>query len=183
MLEKAAAFQPRAILYVAHPEDSDRVVRLLVQSIRARRILPYAELTALVQEAGVNAEMPERLLTQRLSPLGDRIMSWIYRRIVADSQRAGMAAGYIFLPMVPEMRYSGDVTRQIEAARASGFVVFDLSNVYDGTDRTSLWLTEWDAHPNAAGHRMIADRLYTLLEQNGDWPVGAAGDPRLRATR
>ena len=37
VLEKAAAFQPKAILYVAHPEDSDRVVRLLVQSIRDRR--------------------------------------------------------------------------------------------------------------------------------------------------
>ena len=78
-------------------------------------------------------------------------MSWLYRRIVEDSQRRHVAAAYIFLPMVPEMRV---FERHRPADRgwleASGFVVLDLSDVYVGSDRNSLWVAEWDAHPNAA---------------------------------
>jgi hypothetical protein len=38
--------------------------------------------------------------------------------------------------------------------------------VFEGTDRQSLWLAEWDAHPNAKGHRVIADRLHALWQLN-----------------
>ena len=183
VLKKVAAFQPKAILYVAHPEDSDRVVRFLAQSIRERKALPYDELTTLVQGAG-RRFADARARDHPAPDAARRPDSFVaLPRIVDDSQRAGMAAGYIFLPMVPEMQYSSDVTRQIEMARRSGFVVLDLSDVYVGSDRHSLWIAEWDAHPNAAGHRLIADHLYPLFQQNRERLVGSAGDPRLRAAR
>ena len=41
-------------------------------------------------------------------------------------------------------------------------------------DRSTLWIAPWDAHTNAAGHRMLADRLYALLLEQGLVPTGAA---------
>ncbi len=181
--EKVVPFQPNAILYVAHPEDSNRIVGFLAQSIRAGRHLPFDDLAAIVQRAGVDAHVPERVAIQRLTPLSDEIVAWLYRRLVEDSRRHGMAAGYIFLPMVPETPYAPGDTRQVELAREAGFIVFDLSDVYTGSDRNSLWVAEWDAHPNAAGHRLIADRLYALIHQNRDRLVGKWRDPRLSAAR
>jgi len=183
VLEKVATFQPRAILYVAHPEDSDRIVRFIVQTIRAGKHLPFDDLSAIVQRAGVEPQMPDRVATQRLAPLADEIMSWLYRRLVEDSRRHGIAAGYIFLPMVAETLRPPDVGRQIALAREAGFLMFDLSDVYVGSDRESLWVAEWDAHPNASGHRLIADRLYSLILQNRDRLVGGVRDPRLSAAR
>jgi lysophospholipase L1-like esterase len=131
----------------------------------------------------VDAQMTERVATQRLAPLADQIMSWLYWRLVEDSRKHGMAAGYIFLPMIPETPPAGDDARQLALARQSGFVVLDLSDVYVGSDRNSLWVAEWDAHPNAAGHRLIADRLYALIRQNRDRLVRLGGDPRVSAAR
>ena len=61
--------------------------------------------------------------------------------------------------------------------------MLDLSDVYAGSDRNSLWVAEWDAHPNAAGHRLIADRMYALIQQNRDRLVRLGGDPRVSAAR
>jgi hypothetical protein len=41
--------------------------------------------------------------------------------------------------------------------------VFDLFDVYEGADRPGLRVAPWDDHPNAAGHRLIADRFYDDL--------------------
>jgi len=37
--------------------------------------------------------------------------------------------------------------------------------VYEGKDEIDLWVAEWDQHPNAKGHRIIADRLTRELLQ------------------
>jgi hypothetical protein len=39
----------------------------------------------------------------------------------------------------------------------------NLRNVYAHTDPRRLWIAEWDYHPNAEGHQLIADKLYTAL--------------------
>jgi D-alanyl-lipoteichoic acid acyltransferase DltB (MBOAT superfamily) len=181
--DRVVRFQPNSILYVAHPGDSDRIIEFLATSIRDRKHLPFDDLSAIVQHAAVDPEMPERVARQRLAPYADQIVSWLYRRLVEDSRRHGMTVGYIFLPMVPETPPSIDDVRQIGLARESGFVVLDLSDVYVGSDRHSLWVAEWDAHPNAAGHRLIADRLYSLIQQNRERLVGSGRDPRLSAAR
>jgi hypothetical protein len=137
----------------------------------------------MVNGTGVNAQMPERVIVQRLMPIGGRILSWLYRRLVDDSRRLGAAAGYIFLPMIPETPASPADALQIDMARASGFVVLDLTNVYVGSDRNSLWVAEWDAHPNARGHRLIANALYPLILENRDRLLGTPGDVRTGEAR
>ena len=183
VLEKVAAFQPQAILYVGHPGDASRVVQFVVESTRARKPLPDEALAAIVRESGVQPQMPQRLMTQRLTPFGEQMLAWLYGRIVDDSSHHGMTAGYIYLPMVVETPELASDRAQIDLARASGFAVFDLSDVYVGSDRQSLWVAEWDAHPNPAGHRLIANRLYALLEQNRARLLHGSSDPQPAAVR
>ncbi len=161
--DRVMTFRPNAILYVAHPDDASRVVYDVAQSVREKKPFPYDYLNDVVRQAGVDAAMPERIISQRLKPYGDRILSWLYRRLVDDSRAHGMCPGYIYMPMVPEVVYSADAVRQPALARDAGFALLDLTHVYDGADRHALWLAEWDAHPNAQAHQLIADRLYDQL--------------------
>ena len=49
-----------------------------------------------------------------------------------------------------------------------GFVAMNLDGLFEGRDFASLRLRDWDFHPNAEGHRMIAGRLYAeILERGG----------------
>jgi hypothetical protein len=158
-------FAPQIVFYVAHPEDSRRVVDFLAGAVREGKELPYPALNDIVRRAGVDAGTPERLVEQRLAPFATEFLSWLYAQFVQQSRQREWCPAFIFMPMVPQMTYEG---RSIELRLAvkAGFVPLDLMGVYDGADRNSLWIAEWDAHPNAAAHKLMADRLYELIARN-----------------
>ena len=59
-------------------------------------------------------------------------------------------------------------TAMMRHAKEAGFVVLDLSDVYKNDTLQSLSRSERDQHhPNAKGHRIIADRLYEELRAQG----------------
>jgi hypothetical protein len=135
----------------------------LVQMVRDGWPVPDDFLKDVIRRANVNATMPQRVVSQRLTPYGDEVLAWLYHRLVADSRSRGICPGYVFMPMVPELSYRADPRIQLQLARDAGFTVFDLSHVYDGADRRTLWVAEWDAHPNGRAHAMMADMLYGQL--------------------
>ena len=110
--------------------------------------------------------MPERQILQRLRRISDAMLSWLYGEMIERSALHWIRVAYVLLPMVIEAQTPVDATSQIDAARRAGFLMLDLSSVYRGSDRNALRVAEWDAHPNAAGHRLIAERLPTLIEQH-----------------
>ena len=112
---------------------------------------------------------------------GEQILSWLYARLVSDSTTHGMCPAFVFLPMVPDMAYSVDVVREIQIAQKAGFDVLDLSSVYAVPDRNALWVAEWDAHPNARAHTLVANRLYQLMRDGHGGILRCDGVP-VRAT-
>ncbi len=52
---------------------------------------------------------------------------------------------------------SADIAR---FARESGFVILNLTGMYDDLELESLWVQEWDRHPNEKAHKLIADLLF-----------------------
>jgi lysophospholipase L1-like esterase len=73
---------------------------------------------------------------------------------------------FVYLQKVtePGEGWSAPVRDQILALAAeAGFPVLDLSGVFHYRGRENLWIAENDAHPNALGSRLVADKLYTLL--------------------
>jgi len=159
-------FQPKTILHVGHPEDSERVARYLAQGVRAGTPLPDEYLRQIVGEAAVTSEMPERVVTQRLMPFGERLLSGLYNRIIGITRSRGICAGFVYMPMVPDMKYGVDVEREKRLALDAGYVVLDLFGAYDVPDREALFVATWDAHPNAEGHRLVAEKLHRLALQN-----------------
>jgi hypothetical protein len=65
---------------------------------------------------------------------------------------------------VDDPKKLANMQRQMEMAREAGFVVLDLTAAYDRVeDFPSIWIAPWDSHPNAEGHRMLAEELYAQL--------------------
>jgi lysophospholipase L1-like esterase len=59
-----------------------------------------------------------------------------------------------------------EITRLSRLAEESGFIVLNLSGAYENQDEESLVVAYWDKHPNAKGHRLIAEHLYRALLEN-----------------
>jgi hypothetical protein len=182
---RVAEFSPQIVFYVAHPEDSRRVTSFVAGAVREGKRLPYPALNDIVRRAGVDADTPERVVRQRLDPFATEILSWLYTRFVQQSRQREWCPAFVFMPMVPEMTYESR-SIELQLAVAAGFVPLDLMSVYDGADRQSLWVAEWDAHPNAKAHGLMADRLYELMtgSQSGTCLApGPAGGPDQSAAR
>jgi len=51
----------------------------------------------------------------------------------------------------------------------------DCTGIWRGHPLETLWVAKWDQHPNALGHRLIAQCVRDQLERNasglGVWPL------------
>lgn len=167
-LDKAFGFQPDAIFYVATGREISRAVAYLAEVVGKRIEVPWPELRALLERAGVTPGIDEAAARQRLTPHGRELLAFVYRHIATQADVRGMTAVWIFLPQVREGRWQEETPETVALARAAGFVTIDLDDVYRGTAIETIRLAEWDEHPNALGHRLIAERLFGELEARRD---------------
>jgi hypothetical protein len=180
---KALAFQPDAVFYVAHAIDMEQVVARLIIGTQEGVEIPYEFLRETVSTAGVERGTPTSVATRLLDPYGPELLGWIYAQIVQETRAHGAAPVWIFLPRISERLWRNDVDQIIRLAMEAGFTIVDLQGMYDGLDFDAIRVGEWDNHPNARGHELIAQRLFeTLRELPDQAPLGlsSTGLPVLR---
>jgi hypothetical protein len=137
----------------------------LVQAIQNGSAYRYDFVRDIVRESGIDQSADAEVLKRKLTPYGERLLHAIYSRMVETAKREGVEVFWIYLPR-PNEKISPELEKQLAAG--AGFNVLDLSGVYDGYDWRTLVVAPWDNHPNAAGHRLVADRLYEVLQQHRD---------------
>jgi hypothetical protein len=184
-------FQPHGLIYIAHETEYEKTMGILSNDVESKVDLEYDELRNIVKASGLEPGMPRTMALRKLGPYSDAVVGWAYKRIAEQSRAKGILPVWVFVPMpVPgtgpcppgsaQLFCFGNLARAGAAADASdprvarlfalareaGFVIVDLSNVYGDTDLMSLWIAPNDGHPNAAGHKIIADGLYNALNAN-----------------
>jgi hypothetical protein len=163
MLDKAFSFNPNALFYVAAAREPSTSANYLAEVLNKGLDLPYGYLSEVAQRAGVAPKTTELEATRRLLPFKNDLLSWSYRAIIERSRKHNTPAVLIFLPQVGKGDSQDETPDIVRIAREAGFIVWDLSDVFDGQSPESLRLAEWDLHPNAKAHNIIASRLHTLL--------------------
>jgi D-alanyl-lipoteichoic acid acyltransferase DltB (MBOAT superfamily) len=161
--KKALDFAPQAVFYVAPGRELSQAVLALVESVRSGMEIPYDFLRATVQRAGIDRRTEETLAVKRLDPFRGVILSWLYERIVQECRRRAIVPVFVFLPQVNDGAWQEETGETLQRAEAAGFVAISLSDVYQKHDSQTLRVAQWDNHPNAAGHRLIADALYAAI--------------------
>lgn len=187
--KRAIAFDPDAILYVAHESEIAKTVNDLARAIERQVEGPYPFLQEVARKAGVTAGIRSAIARRRLGVYGTEVVAWGYRRIVEECRSRGVRPLWVFIPM-PATAMRGPasavdssdprVATLLRLATEAGFEVLDLSGVYRGQNLPDLWVAEWDRHPNARAHALIADRLHGLLKEWIEDPEGT-GSGEIRA--
>ena len=163
--QKAMAFQPNAIFFMAHQREEEAVVLYLADRLSIGADLPYPDLMELARRAGAEPGLTKVETERLLQPVGTEILSWTYRRIVEVSRAHGILPVWIFMPTLEHPLRAEEIAHLKRVAEETGFIVLDLSDAYDNQDLESLVVAYWDKHPNAKGHSLIAENLYRKLQE------------------
>jgi len=163
LLDRVFTFRPSAVYLVGGPGDPGRAILHLVQQLRRGVDPPWPALKALLDRAGVDRTMRENAAIARLRPYADSVLSWVYDQIVAECRLRGVRPVWIYLAIPEPQQDTGVGAAMAAQARAAGFATLDWEDVYAGHDLKTLQASAWDFHPNAEGHRLIADRFYRDL--------------------
>lgn len=115
----------------------------------------------LARHLGAQPRMPQGEFDTRVRRISNEVNEWALQRIAAVVREAGAVPVLLALNAVIDDAPSG--VPNIQAIRQAQFVVFDLVDVFPSEDRAALRVAPWDDHPNAMGHRLIADAVYAQL--------------------
>ena len=160
--ERAMSFNPDMIVVSYHPISEARFAfQYLANRVRFGRDVPYPELREIAERAGVRKGMEQPDAFRRLKPFGPELVQWSLGRM-ADQAKARNARLVLFVRDMPA-EVSDTVQPMFDVARQMGYDVVDARDAYAGQDPNTLLLAQWDKHPNALGHRLMADRLYDAL--------------------
>jgi len=158
--KKVFGFKPHAILYVVHQLDAQNAVSRLARLLESGVPVPYPELLEFARSSGVGPGTPEKRAIAAMKPRREAILAWTYRQLVDRCRSRGVVPLMAYLPILTPQRDDLPVSVLLAIGREAGFVTLDLSKTYEGHNREELMIAIWDDHPNVAGHRLVADRLY-----------------------
>jgi D-alanyl-lipoteichoic acid acyltransferase DltB (MBOAT superfamily) len=119
--------------------------------------IPFAWARSAARAAGIAARMPHSEASSRARRLAPAVVASGFATFAEMTRSRGVAAAVLALNVVID-----EVPRELPyraAIDAAGLPLFDLFDVFPPAARPSLRVAPWDDHPNAAGHRAIADRL------------------------
>lgn len=167
-LEKVWPFSPNAVMYAAIGREMHGSVEFLARAVRKGTPIPYDFLRDVVRRAGVDASNDETTAVRRLEPYRGEIVSWLYREISRLCREHHAIPILAFLPQTYTGIWEQEAEEVLHRAEEAGFVILDLRGVFRGQDLTSLRLAEWDAHPNAKGHQIMAAALYAAITGRAD---------------
>jgi hypothetical protein len=139
--------------------------------------IPFSPARSMARAFGLRPRMPFGESAARVRWIADDAIDMSFRRIDRVARAKGVRVAVLGLNVVMD----GVSPRLPNEAviRELNLPTFNLFGVYPEAQRPALRVAPWDDHPNATGHRLIADALYRplvgFLESSaGDAPVNTA---------
>jgi lysophospholipase L1-like esterase len=143
----------------------------LVSAVNRGEDLKYDFLRDLAKTAGLRKGDSDVLADWKLAPYR---LAAIRDMLVRMKGRADQQSAQFVVLLVPDAEDHYMLERRFLGLRQSlegtGIQVVDLLDAFDGLDVESVRIHWYDPHPNALGHRLLADDLLKKLRQDpGVW--------------
>lgn len=161
---------PDVVIFEATPADPGWDERRL-RGLLARRIgWDAPQYRDAIAASGVRRGGDFETYKSILKPHRWAILDNVYRQAVAECRERGVVPVWVLIPRVGKPIAPADRARLIASANSAGFaVVADVSDGFDGLDPTELAIAPNDFHPNARGHRILANRIDAALSADPTW--------------
>jgi hypothetical protein len=186
--DRAAPFRPDSVIFTDSPKIAKPALGHLLDAVAQNIAIPYPKLRNLTQQTGISAlgskgvpvpfdggrsllsaagvktRMPWNEADYRMRASREAMLEAAFEEMSQTARKHGAVPIFLALDTVgppPEKPPSA-----LQHAAKAGMLVFNLFDLWVGRDLDSFRVHTSDNHANAAGSRMIADRLRELIEQH-----------------
>jgi hypothetical protein len=127
----------------------------------------------------VNGSQERANIDASLRPYAAEILRTIFRSLKASCEAHGARAAALIVPLPSQSLLHRQALDEIaQIASECGLPVVSLRGSFDVVgDRRELWVTSFDNHTNAKGHRLLAGKLHDRLLESGIIPPPTPADP------
>ena len=178
-LEKVSKFQPDVYVVALTSREIDGSRKHLAKLVVRGTDLKYEYLRQVVRQAGVKPTDHVNTIVLKLGPYFQSMTTWALEQIKKHAEAEG--AQMIVVLLAAPFEYSVtvqdfDVLHQ--SVDGLGVPVIDLREAFHGVNLPDVEVAPGsDIHPNALGHKMIFDTLYSRLQAQPEaWHVLAGDD-------
>lgn len=162
MESRVPEFEPDVLLYISPQREEGRLSNKIPKMLRNRLVFESEFLVNLLDSAGIDYDTPPEIVKQRIAPFTFDIVQWGYSTVVDTCRAKGIIPVWVFMPTLdPEGSRNAEEDEKLRSlAETNGFLIMDLSKAFEGHDLSTLQLAEFDRHPNAKAHQLLANELY-----------------------
>lgn len=184
-IEKAPKFHPDVYVFAITDRTGNRIWgKYLAKLVEDGVDLRYDVLRRIASESGIKkGDSPEED-QWKLEPYRVSAMRAIFMDLKARVEQQSAKLVVILVPSAEERAVvdpSFSATK--ECLQGTGIPVVDVTDALYTGDLDNLRLDWFDLHPNAEGHRRIAENLYTKLQQNPEaWAAITGNSLQLAST-
>lgn len=154
------------VIYFAHSEERSKVIKNFTNLIKQKTPLKYPFLEYIQKVSGVKSYMSVLQIHDLLVPYTDTIIKWGYTEIEKKCREHNSVPVWAYLPTTSESVNMKEYNQIKGYAEKLNFVTLDMRDAYGNLPSSEVQLSEWNAHPNVLGHRLIAERFYRELKKN-----------------
>jgi hypothetical protein len=164
---KVVGFEPNAVYYFAHQDEFENLVKHTAKLVAHDLELPSQHLRDVANNARVNSDLAWGAVQSKLRRFESEILSAVYKTIVDECRDRQMVPVWLYVP-IPESDGEDPGSRLMAIAAEAGFIVCDLTGWADDRNADDLFSSLDEHHPNAMGHRLIANALLELAAARPD---------------
>jgi hypothetical protein len=169
-------FNLDAVYIFCHRIEKTWIVDHLVQRVKGGKALPDPFVEEIVKKSGVTPDMDNAVLKIRLSAYGSELLEWSLIKFAESCRARGVKTAFIYMPEKGRVSFSdNDIKELFDIAKKAGFdIIEDYSGAYKGYPDKEIQVSDYDDHPNALAHRLLAEHLYETIKTHDASLAGGA---------
>jgi hypothetical protein len=166
--QKMVDFDLDAVFMFCHRIEKQWLVSHLVNRVSRGQDMPNDFLRDIVKKANVDQSTDAALSKIRLSAYGSDMLQYAFKEFVDTARANGIKPVFAFMPEMGRVSFSDrDIEELFGYAKEAGFeMIADYSDAYGDYAVKELRVADYDDHPNAKSHQLMAEEVYKTIHEN-----------------
>ncbi|MCC6696655.1 MAG: hypothetical protein IT365_13580 [Candidatus Hydrogenedentes bacterium] len=165
--DKMLDFDLDAAFLFCHRIEKQWIVSHLVQRVKSGLAIVEPRIQEVLAASGATKDMSEPEIKVRLSGSGSELLR-SFTTFAEACREQGIQSVWIFMPEKGRVTFfDRDIKELFECAEAAGFdQILDYSDAFKGYPEKELAISDYDDHPNALAHSLLAHRIFETIKTN-----------------